>query len=81
MPSADAILATQRVKFWAVSHDRQHLIVLMSNIFDGNNFYRSMELLQEGLELDYDRLVSWVVAQVGGANASGGWLKIFFGGA
>ena len=36
--------------------------------FDGNNFYRSMGLLQEGLELDYDRLVSWIITKVGGEN-------------
>lgn len=36
--------------------------------FDGNNFYRSMDCAQEGVELNYDLLVKWVVDKAGGAN-------------
>src|SRR5207247_2667189 len=37
--------------------------------FDGQNFYRSLLRYDESLRVDYDRLATWIMQQVGGPNA------------
>jgi uncharacterized LabA/DUF88 family protein len=41
----------------------------VSLFFDGNNFYRSMEMYLDGMEVDYDELAKWVVHKAGGSDA------------
>src|SRR5213593_4581997 len=37
--------------------------------FDGQNSYRSLLRYDESLRVDYDRLATWIMQQVGGPNA------------
>ncbi len=43
--------------------------------FDGTNFYRGLEAVRPGLEVDYERLAAWLVERVGGTSArlGGAW--------
>ncbi len=43
--------------------------------FDGTNFYKALDAVRPGVELDYDALASWLLRQVGGESArlAGAW--------
>ncbi|RME22928.1 MAG: NYN domain-containing protein [Deltaproteobacteria bacterium] len=43
--------------------------------FDGANFYRSLDAVCPGVEIDYEALASWLVARIGGdaARLAGAW--------
>jgi uncharacterized LabA/DUF88 family protein len=45
-------------------------VVRIALFFDGNNFYRSLRTQYPNMEINYERLTSWVIAQVADTSAT-----------